>query len=362
MRCPRKQSGFALLLVLIFMAIGSIVAVTYVSTSTLRTTAGLNLTRFTRCRYLAEAGVANGAYMLRNDVSALLGSTLAVPFGPYTIDDENGTFSFWGEATGTPDEYVLYGQGDYEGMTKVVSALASLEETFSPTIMDHNPVGYWRLEETSGSVCRDSMGDYHGTYQNGPTLGATGALGGSGGNAVSFDGLNDCVEVGEEMQVSGDKLTVLAWVKGSSTGSSVDIIADQSIPGGMILWGMGTLAGAGGRTLVFAVRVGEVTKALVGDIALQQNEWHFCAAVYDGAEIILYIDAEEAGRLAATGDLATDDTAEVWIGAYPNVSPQLPWYGTLDEVAVLDKALTQEEIEALFEARLPTVAWREWND
>jgi hypothetical protein len=53
---------------------------------------------------------------------------------------------------------------------------------------------YWRLDDTSGTVVRDSVGSLNGTYSNGPTLGVPALIAG-GGTAVSFDGLNDVINL-----------------------------------------------------------------------------------------------------------------------------------------------------------------------
>ena len=53
-------------------------------------------------------------------------------------------------------------------------------------------VGWWRLDETSGSSAADSSGNGNaGTLVNGPTW-----VGGHAGNALQFDGQNDYVSLG----------------------------------------------------------------------------------------------------------------------------------------------------------------------
>ncbi|MCJ7692985.1 MAG: hypothetical protein MUO22_06170, partial [Sedimentisphaerales bacterium] len=54
-----------------------------------------------------------------------------------------------------------------------------------------NPLGYWRLGESSGTTATDRAGSYNGTYSGGVTLGTTGALSGDSDTAASFDGSND---------------------------------------------------------------------------------------------------------------------------------------------------------------------------
>lgn len=61
--------------------------------------------------------------------------------------------------------------------------------TYSQWTMVNQPLAYWRLDETSGTVATDQTGRNNGTYINGPTLNQTpGALTGGGDTdaCVSF--------------------------------------------------------------------------------------------------------------------------------------------------------------------------------
>jgi len=58
------------------------------------------------------------------------------------------------------------------------------------------PAGYWRFEETTGTVADDSSGDgRNGTYLGGVSFGQTGALADTTNKAALFDGVNGRVEV-----------------------------------------------------------------------------------------------------------------------------------------------------------------------
>src|SRR6266536_1475171 len=56
-------------------------------------------------------------------------------------------------------------------------------------------VSYWRLGETSGTAALDSKGTNTGTYQNGVTLGAAGALTNDSDTAASFNGSTNRVSL-----------------------------------------------------------------------------------------------------------------------------------------------------------------------
>jgi hypothetical protein len=84
---------------------------------------------------------------------------------------------------------------------------------------------------------------------------------------------------------------------------------------------------------------------------LFDGEWHHTAAVYDGAEKVIYLDAVEILRDAATGQISVGlETGRVLIGGGRDVDPMVNEFGgRIDEARIYDRALTQEEIVAVME-------------
>lgn len=81
-------------------------------------------------------------------------------------------------------------------------------------VHDTGPVAYWPLDETSGTIVFDRSGHgFHGTY-TGATLANTAAPG--GGLAPYFDGINDRADMqpNELLAVlSHSEFTMMAWAK-----------------------------------------------------------------------------------------------------------------------------------------------------
>ena len=73
--------------------------------------------------------------------------------------------------------------------------------------------------------------------------------------------------------------------------------------------------------------------------------WHGLAAVWDGAELILYVDGAEVDRVAAVGVLATDPRTIVAVGNRADRSRPLD--GRVDQVVVRHEAVAAAEIAAL---------------
>src|SRR5207245_2849368 len=60
---------------------------------------------------------------------------------------------------------------------------------YAGTVLNDNPLGYWRLGEPGGTTLVDATSNHlDGSYSGTPTLGVTGALTGDPDTAASFNG------------------------------------------------------------------------------------------------------------------------------------------------------------------------------
>lgn len=105
--------------------------------------------------------------------------------------------------------------------------------TYQAEVLADSPVGYWRLDDTSGTAMVDTSGNGRdGTYVNAPTLGNASLLTSGGGSAVGFNGTDERATVAHDSvfnaSVGGD-LTVEMWVKLTSASTeTLQPLADKT--------------------------------------------------------------------------------------------------------------------------------------
>jgi acylphosphatase len=88
-------------------------------------------------------------------------------------------------------------------------------------------VGYWKLDENTGTSAADLSGNGNtGTLTSGPTW-STGKF----GAALSFDGVNDVVSMGNVMNIGTNNATFSAWIKAPNANQSGCIIAKRQNSG-----------------------------------------------------------------------------------------------------------------------------------
>lgn len=86
----RRMGGMALLMVLVLIAVSSVIGLSYLYSATIKTAGTRNMLMAERAECLAESGLEHGLYVVENRGDA----ESASPWGPFTIDDEPGTYTF----------------------------------------------------------------------------------------------------------------------------------------------------------------------------------------------------------------------------------------------------------------------------
>ncbi len=248
---------------------------------------------------------------------------------------------------------VDHGDGSSQDLAYADAAIylvdrATRDLLYADMVIASGPLAYWRLDETSGTTAADSaghaLGPFTGTYANSPVLGVPGVMqDGSGSTAVTFDGA-DYVD-GQDwaaLEFDGVKpFTAECWVSltsGMSNRQGVIVKARAHSSSDHDGW---VVEREGG--LVKIIRW-DRTSNQIASFTVSQDAPHHVVGTYDGTILRLYID----GALVDSDDTAitiTDHTTPFRIAiGNSGGSPAAGVIGTVDEVAIYDRALTDAEI------------------
>ncbi|MCJ7778105.1 MAG: LamG domain-containing protein, partial [Sedimentisphaerales bacterium] len=236
------------------------------------------------------------------------------------------------------------------GKKQIVTVLGLLALcSVASAIEVNDPIAHWKFDEGAGTIAYDSAGDNDGNLVNGP-IWTTGQING----ALSFDGVNDYVDVGDKDNLdfgAAASFSIAAWVN-SNTDTYIDtaIVSKRPVDAGGT-FREGYVFKIYADTLDFSIEDTSRNRSrAVGVTPIRDNQWHHVAAVRDTAQDKLYLYLE--GVLDATpvidtttGTLATSRTFEIG---------RLPYYpdyfdGMIDDVRVYDRGLSAEEIWQLYQ-------------
>jgi hypothetical protein len=229
-------------------------------------------------------------------------------------------------------------------MSLVISLLV-----LSPGRTQVNPesiAGIWLLDEGSGTVARDSSGHgYHADLKQNPTWAK-----GKFGHGLEFQGTN-YLEVRNSSQTlafgGAAPFTIAAWVRNQGGGTILG-----KFNGGII--GAYILQVGGGGTVSFHREV--APWAFSGTKTLPTDDFAHVAATYDGAEMKIYVNGQLDGK-QERGAHNTDAATPVLIGArLTSGAPSQFFRGALDEVALFNVALTEEQIKTVMQGLATSAA------
>jgi subtilisin family serine protease len=198
--------------------------------------------------------------------------------------------------------------------------------------------GQWSFDETAGNTAADSSGNGNpGTLINGPLWNSFGKAGG----ALSFDGVNDYVSLGNPSKlIPANAITMAGWLKLNSVSSNKFIISkyDEVAPHNATF--LRYQAGAGITCSVGGTSV-------LGAASIIAGTWYHAACTYDGSSIRVYINGVQAASLARSGAIGDEAGTDWLIGARTPASPAIFVDGMLDDIRMYDLALSATEINQL---------------
>ncbi|MCP4607895.1 MAG: hypothetical protein GY845_04175 [Planctomycetes bacterium] len=225
--------------------------------------------------------------------------------------------------------------------TEVNVSVDSTIDTSSFIDWDESLVGYWNLDENSGSSASDnSTYSNTGNLINGPQW-TTGKF----GSALSFDGNNDYVYCDNDESLNiANNITIETWLNPATAGEGLsnDAVLAKAESGGDWSWqlrynGPGNYMGFNfngnpeGSTWV------SVNQNLTPGI------WYHVVGVFDGTNIKCYLNGIEKDTNQISG--ITGGNATLFIGqdGWSNV-----FNGKIDEVRIWNRALSPNEIRASY--------------
>ena len=154
-------------------------------------------------------------------------------------------------------------------------------------------------------------------------------------HSVDFDGVDDFIQLGEP--ISYTQHTISTWVKVSDSDASKTIIdARDANDDGIRIF----LTSA--EVVTYQLNTSDITSGS----AISVDEWHHIVGTYDGTTQKLYIDGSLADSTTTSQTISTTTNAK--IGARNFSDRANEFLGKIDELAIFDRALTADEVTAIF--------------
>lgn len=224
--------------------------------------------------------------------------------------------------------------------------------SYSTEVLADNPLGYWRLNETSGSTAADSSGNGADlSIPAGPNLNVGGPTG--DGSAIEFDGDPQALTRSDDAAFDAlGSMTVEAWVYfdvlTGGSGDAKQMLLAKWDSGGDDGWFLARNGTNGIRWTTGGSNRNDYDVAW----SPSTSTWYHVVATFDGPNDTkrVYVNGTEVGTGGTWTGTITANTSTIYAGNFSDNTWQLD--GRLAELAVYDTALSEARIDAHYEAAL----------
>ncbi len=211
-------------------------------------------------------------------------------------------------------------------------------------------VGWWTFNDGSGTSAADSSGQGHtGTLTNGPVW-----TGGKRDGGLSFDGINDYVDLNNNITADASDFSYAVWVK-SAAGSGA--IMGRGQDGSGSGWSVAVDDNGTGygfnivRTVPSIVQV----PGAGGGITVVLGQWQHIVVIYrQGVSITMYVNGGFDSTISDAGSVLRSSSVGVRIGGNAGGSNAY-FSGVIDDVRIYNRALTETEIKTIYMSGTPRI-------
>ncbi|MFO0618078.1 MAG: LamG domain-containing protein [Polyangiaceae bacterium] len=258
-----------------------------------------------------------------------------------------------GTATGTSS-----GTSSAGGSTSAASTTSASsssggmgDDAYVAAVTADTPIAWWRLSEAAGAVAKEEIAGRDGAYGGALMLGAAPPFASTSDKAVRFLGGQVTVDH-PELAIYDAASSIEAWVRADTIDTNHRGIVDIEWPAMMTDkqgYRMYLVTFSG----VAKVTYGRTLATMDQDMTIDypnDGQYHHLVGTYDGGTTIcIYIDATMNCQTRPKVTLS-NTPMNVVIGARTFGPTTASFRGSIDEVALYDKALSAARVKAHFDA------------
>src|SRR6056297_2146153 len=223
-------------------------------------------------------------------------------------------------------------------------------------------VGYWSMDEGRGNTASDFSGNGNdGTLEGNPQW-----VDGRHGKALDFDGSNDYVAISNYHYESDNiyTISVSSWIKANSDGIIASFDRNE-------YWRFevgGNAASSGYVGMSFNGDGGQVD-GFDSNAQVADGNWHHVVFTFVNGGAKLYVDGEQENSITSGSYIGTGGTRYGFIGVGSEAEsfdgskgPTDYFPGIIDETRIYNRALSQSEIQDLYNRGLAKITQPDRTD
>jgi hypothetical protein len=210
-------------------------------------------------------------------------------------------------------------------------------------------VGYWPFCGNANDISGNAN---HGTV-NGATL--TTDRFGTANSAYSFDGVDDFIQVINSNSLNSNSTTISGWLNAVAFGGTKGLVSRWNQSGSPCYNYSTSIDGASnnfyGATTLYSGGIASSNNLTI-------NNWIYFTFIHDnnqGGKV--YLNGSLVGTNNVSGNICSS-LNDLFFGAQNNINSLWRFFnGKLDDIAIYNRALTQQEITQLYQQGQATYLW-----
>jgi len=220
---------------------------------------------------------------------------------------------------------------------------------FPSRIVTEGLVSYWTMDDKDlvgtvpNATVKDIWGDNDGTTSGTLTTGATGKI----NEALEFDGENDEISLSKKVGDGQTELSVALWFNmETSSGDTLSAHYEGQQLVASVLQDDAWLINEGSGELDWYIGDGAGHNLITSGLNLQTGTWYHVVGVYDGnaGTQKIYLNAKQKNASNIGTGSIIDPGNDQFIGSGGGHSWEEHFDGTIDDVRIYDRALSETEI------------------
>jgi|GEM_PF-6682228 len=237
---------------------------------------------------------------------------------------------------------------DKRYVVEIYTTKWSISDTCTARIHD-DAVSYFSFDEGTGTTANELASDNDATfsgYNDGVVVGSSWTTGKYNG-ALTFDGVDNFVNVTYDDVFDAADITISAWIKTAVGGSPHNPILAK-----YVTWNSG-----GGYymrlrygQIAFLVSNGTGYGDIWGGALVNDSQWHHIVGTFNGTDVQVYLDGSSAWAPDSWPYALTTPNVPLRIGRGGTVyDNSLYFNGSLDDIKIFNRALNSSEVTSLYQ-------------
>ena len=280
----------------------------------------------------------------------------------FEIGSEAGTWTFY---NGLLDEFRVYNRAlsasEVQQLYQYGAARMKVNTPETKKGAQGGLVGNWSFNGPDMNWQTNSAYDRSGSYATGTMIDmstTTSPTDGISGQALSFDGVDDYVNLGNpaSLDITSNAVTISAWIKPDTFVSGGSGVISKGELGGPTWAGQYSLTFPGASDILrFTVCTASCVyfNLAAGTSGITVGTWSHIVGVYDGAQGFMYIYVNGVSKgtpSAQTGNIVTNGmNLSLGIHAVNGGTPSMFFDGLIDEARIYNRALSASEVQQLYQ-------------